>query len=87
MELHGNTLTVGSGLGMEEIRELEQFVRSRLDEIGRIEVEAETLLQSSALIALLVSLKRSRPELEIPFLEQKKVVSSACGTLHWVCHD
>ncbi len=87
MQMNGNVLTVGLGLTIEEIREFEQFVRSRLEDIARIEVEEGTLLQSSALIALFVTLKHARPEISIPFLDQKKIVSPVCGTLHWVCHD
>jgi hypothetical protein len=87
MQLSGGILTIGLELTIEEIRELEQFLRAHLEEIKKIEVEEGGALHSSALIALLVSLKHTRPEVEIPFLEQRGAISPLYGTLHWVCHD
>lgn len=87
MEFDGDALTIDLSMGMEEIKEFEAFVRPRLEYIETIESEEGTLLQSSALLALLVSLKRTRPELKIPFLEQGMTSSDVHGTLHWICHD
>ena len=87
MEFDGDALTIDLSMGMEEIREFEAFVRPRLEYIEAIEAEEGTILKSSALLALLVSLKRSRPELKIPFLSQRVSSSEEYGTLHWMCHD
>ena len=87
MEFDGDALTIGLDMSMEEIREFEQFVRPRLEYVETIEVEEGTLLQSSALLALLVSLKRTRNDLKIPFLEQGFITSGLYGTVHWMCHD
>jgi hypothetical protein len=87
MEFDGDVLTIGLNMSMEEIREFEQFIRPRLEYIETIAIEAGGTLQSSALLALLVSLKRTRPELNIPFLERGMTTSGAYGTLHWMCHD
>lgn len=87
MQFDGDVLTIGPELSMEEIREFEQFVRPRLEYIETIDLEEGGALQSSALLALLVSLKRTRPELNIPFLERGMTTSGAYGTLHWMCHD
>lgn len=87
MQFDGDLLTIGLDMSMEEIREFEQFVRSRLEYLETIEIEEGTHVRSSALLALLVSLKRTRPELKIPFLHQGLTTSSAYGTLHWMCHD
>jgi hypothetical protein len=87
MQFDGDLLTIGLDMSMEEIREFEQFVRPRLEYLETIEIEEGTHLRSSALLALLVSLKRTRPELKIPFLDQGVTTSSAYGTLHWMCHD
>lgn len=86
MQFDGDTLTIDSELSMEEIREFEAFVRPRLEYIEAIEVE-EGKLKSSALLSLLVSLKRTRPELSIPFLSKGVSVSPAYGTVYWMCHD
>ncbi|WP_295020801.1 hypothetical protein [Sulfurimonas sp.] len=87
MEFNGDELTIELDMSMEEIREFEYFVRSRLEYIELIAVEEGTTLKSSALLALLVSLKRTKPELKIPFLEQGMSNSSAYGSIHWMCHD
>ncbi|MDO9208573.1 MAG: hypothetical protein Q7T91_10030 [Sulfuricurvum sp.] len=87
MQFDGDVLTIGLDMSMEEIREFEQFVRPRLDYIETIEIEEGTHLRSSSLLSLLVSLKRTRPELAIPFLNQGLTASTAYGTLHWMCHD
>jgi len=87
MEFDGDVLTIGLNMSMEEIREFEQFVRPRLEYLETIEVEEGSVLQSSALLALLVSLKRTRSILKIPFLERGTTASSTYGTLHWMYHD
>lgn len=87
MQFDGDVLTIGLDMPMEEIREFEQFVRPRLEYIETIEIEEGTQLKSSALLSLLVSLKRTRPELAIPFLKQGMITSSVYGILHWMDHD
>ncbi len=87
MQFDGDVLTIEPELTMEEIREFEQFIRPRLDYIEVIDIQEGGVLHSSALLALLVSLKRTRPELSIPFLEQGKTTSNVYGTLNWICHD
>lgn len=87
MEFDGDALTIDLTMGMEEIKEFEAFVRPRIDYIDRIEIEEGGILKSSALLALLASLKKTRRELVIPFLEKGMNVSGAYGTIHWICHD
>lgn len=87
MQLDGDALTIDLSMGMEEILEFEAFIRPRLDYIDRIDVEEGSGLKSSALLALLVSLKKSRQEVAIPFLDKKRVASASYGTIHWICHD
>lgn len=87
MLFDGDELTIALDMPMEEIREFEQFVRPRLEYIETIETEEGTALRSSSLLALLVSLKRTRPELKIPFLDKGLTASGGYGTLHWMCHD
>ncbi len=87
MQFDGDILTIGLDMSMEEIREFEQFVRPRLEYIEMIEIEEGAALNSSALLSLLISLKRTRPEIRIPFLEQGSTTAGGYGTLHWICHD
>lgn len=87
MQFDGDTLTIGLDMSMEEIREFEHFVRPRLEYLETIETEQGTLLGSSALLALLVSLKKTRSTLKIPFLEQGVSALGNYGTVHWIYHD
>ncbi len=87
MLLDGDELTIALDMPMEEIREFEQFVRPRLEYIEMIKIEEGTCLRSSAILSLLVSLKRTRPEVKIPFLEKGMTTSGSYGTLHWMGHD
>ena len=87
MEFDGDALTIDLSMGMEEIKEFEAFVRPRIDYIDRIEIAEGGVLKSSALLTLLASLKKTRPEIAIPFLDKGVSVSPAYGTLHWICHD
>lgn len=86
MQFDGDTLTIEPGMGIEEIREFEAFVRPRLEYIETIEVE-EGAICSSAFLALLSSIKRSRPDISIPFLTRGRLDSDTAGTVHWICHD
>lgn len=87
MQFDGDVLTIELNMPMEEIREFEAFVRPRLEYIETIEAEDGTQLQHSALLALLMSLKRTKKELKIPFIERGEAISVAYGTLHWMYHD
>lgn len=87
MEFNGDALTIDLSMSGEEIKEFEAFVRPRIDYIDRIEIEEGGVLKSSVLLALLASLKKTRREVIIPFLDQGVVSSAAYGTIHWICHD
>lgn len=87
MEFDGDALTIDLSMSMEEIKEFEAFVRPRLDYIDRIEIEEGGVLKSSALLALLASLKKTRREIIIPFLDKGVNISTAYGTIYWICHD
>ncbi len=87
MLFDGDVLTIGLDMSKEEIREFEEFVRPRLEYLETIEVEEGTQLGSSSLLSLLISLKRTRSELKIPFLDKGMSTSPTYGTLHWMYYD
>lgn len=87
MQFDGDALTIDLCMSMEEIVEFDAFVRPRIEYIETIDIEEGSPLRCSVLLALLVSLKRTRPELKIPFLEKGQSVSSVYGTLHWNGYD
>lgn len=87
MKIDGDVLTIDLNLSMDEIVTLEEFVRPRIEYIERIETEDGSVLSSSALLSLLVSIKKTRPEIEIPFLQKEQTISFVSGTVHWTYHD
>lgn len=87
MEFDGDALTIDLSMSMEEIKEFEAFVRPRIEYIDRIEINEGGVLKSSALLALLASLKKTRREIVIPFLDKGVIASAPLGTIHWICHD
>ncbi len=87
MRFDGDVLTIDLSMSMDEIREFEQFIRPRIEYVETIEVEEGNGLVSGALVALLASLKRTRSDLMIPYLDKGIVTSQTYGTLHWMCHD
>lgn len=88
MELDGDVLHIDIGIEHDEIVEFEQFVRPRLEYIEQIDVNTNNgHLTSSVLLTLLVSIRRSHPNIKIPFLDNQILISPFHGTLHWTCHD
>ncbi len=87
MEFNGDVLTIDIDMSMEDILEFEEFIRTRIDYVEVIEVEENGLLRSPTLLSILASLKRTKPELKIPFLEKKILCSPEDGTIYWTYHD
>ncbi|MEK6659346.1 MAG: hypothetical protein AABY36_06675 [Campylobacterota bacterium] len=87
MQINGDEITIDLNMSMDEVINFEEFIRPRIEYIEKIEVEENSTLTSSVLLSLLVSIKRTRPEIEIPFLEKGCSTSPVHGTLHWTYHD
>jgi hypothetical protein len=87
MEFDGDVLTIDLGMSMEEIKGFEEFIRPRIEYIETIEIAEGGAFASSALLALLVSIKRTRPDIAIGFLDKAQHASPHYGTIHWKCHD
>ncbi|MDD5400913.1 MAG: hypothetical protein PHQ93_06985 [Sulfurimonas sp.] len=87
MQINGDEVTIDLNMSMDEVINFEEFIRPRIEYIEKIEVEENSTLTSGALLSLLVSIKKTRPEIEIPFLEKMGSTSPVHGTLHWTYHD
>ena len=87
MEINGDVLIIDTDMSMEEIREFEEFIRPRIDYVEIIEVEESSALKSSAFLSILTSLKKTKPELQIHFLEKGMSISPVYGKMNWICHD
>lgn len=87
MQIDGDILTIDLNMSMDEIIKFEEFIRPRIEYIEKIEAQEDSILSSGALLSLLVSIKKTRPEIEIDFLEKGYATSSLYGTLHWTYND
>lgn len=87
MQFDGDALTIDASMGPQEVEALGEFIRSRIDYIETIHVDEASPLACTPLLALLVSLKRARNGLKIPFIERGATTSPIYGTLHWICHE
>lgn len=83
MYIDGDRVVVSNELDLSEVMEFAQFVKERLDYIDGVDIEEENLenFGTSALFALLASLKKTKPDLDIPIL--KEFNSEKFGTFNW----
>lgn len=87
MEINGDEIIIDLDMPMDEVVNFEEFIRPRIEYIEKIEAEENSTLTSGALLSLLVSIKKTRPEIEMPFLEKGWTTYPTHGTLHWKYHD
>ncbi|MDQ1337035.1 MAG: hypothetical protein QG617_2 [Campylobacterota bacterium] len=87
MKIDGDVLTIDLNMSIDEVIKFEEFIRPRIEYIEKIESEEQSILSSGSLLSLLVSIKKTRPDIEIEFLEKMRSVSSLYGTVHWTYHD
>ncbi|MFP4332849.1 MAG: hypothetical protein ACLFQJ_06070 [Campylobacterales bacterium] len=69
--IDGDVLILDFSLGYEECAELQEFLKDKLKYLSRIEFEQDSGedTPSSALVALLLSIKKSYENIEIPALQ------------------
>lgn len=89
MLFDGERLDIAYDLKFQELAELKEFIISRLDYIEAIgcEDEATTLPTSSALIAFLISIKKTKPSIKIDLLENSSFNMGQLGKAYWICHE
>ena len=88
MTIDGDVLEIELDMDLGEVMELKKFVQPRLEYIESIEVigERETF-GSSSLFALLLSIKKSKPQIRIPMIDDGALKLAQYGSLHWTTHD
>lgn len=88
MQIDGDKLNIPLDLRSEDIQELKNFVEPRLEYIEEVGFEDEEGIEdfpaSSALIAFLVSLKKTKPSIKIPLIDSGEYVFSKFGKAHWI---
>lgn len=88
MTIDGDVLEIELDMDLGEVIELKKFVEPRLEYIESIEVVGERdLFASSSLFAILFSIKKSKPEIRIPIIDDGVLSLSDYGSMHWIYHD
>ena len=88
MTIDGDVLEIELDMDLGEVIELKKFVESRLEYIESIEIVGERdVFASSSLFAMLFSIKKSKPEISIPIIDDGVLNLSDYGSLHWIYHD
>ncbi len=88
MTIDGDVLEIELDMDLKEVSELKKFVEPRLEYIESIEVIGEKdRFVSSSLFALLFSIKKSKPEVMIPLIDDSGFTLSYYGEVHWMDHD
>lgn len=83
MKLENRTLVVNSQINNEEIVELVSKIVLEIENIDEIQVEdLDKGVATSALFALLQSIKKNKPEIKIPFFNDFKEVLNM-GKVHF----
>ena len=85
MTIDGDVLEIDLYIEYDEVRELHEFVKTRLQYIEEINVErGKDEIGSSALFQLLFALKKAKPSLKIPLIDDGKISLKEFGTLYWM---
>jgi len=83
MIVDGENLIVSCDEAQDEIEELHDFIKPRLEYIETITVESDVKLASSLLLQLLVSIKKSKPSMKVTILDGGTHESKFYGTMYW----
>jgi hypothetical protein len=85
MTIDGDVLEIDIDMELDDVMELKNFVKDRLDYIEAIAVEGEKdEIRTSALFALLFAIKQSKPSLSIPLIDEPTLELGNFGTLNWI---
>lgn len=89
MQIDGDRLNISLDLKYDEIEELKKFVLPRLEYIEEVGFEGadDDFPTSSAIIAFLISLKKTKPSLKIDMLDNKEYSFKKFGKASWICYE
>lgn len=85
-EVDGDQLNISLDMQLDDVIHFYEFIKDKLDYIEAIHIEDGELktFETSALFQLLVSIKKTKPSLSIPIIDDKEVKFSEYGTIKWV---
>lgn len=89
MQIDGDRLNISLDMTQADIEELKKFVLPRLEYIEEVGFEGgdDEIPQSSAVISFLVSLKKTKSDIKIPFIDGGGSDFKKLGKAEWVCHE
>ena len=83
MTIDGDVLEIDLDIDIDDVKELKEFVSTRLEYIEEIKVENATgSFLTSSVLQLLFSMKKTKPSLKIPLIETPLTLNKY-GKLHW----
>lgn len=84
MTIDGDILEIELDMGLDDVVLLKEFVSSRLKYIEEIViVDGTKEFASSSLFQLLVSIKKTKPSIKIPLLDEGMLRLENFGMLYW----
>jgi hypothetical protein len=84
MTIDGDILEIELDDDLLAVIELKNFVKDRLEYIEEIVIVGERdTFASSSLFQLLMSIKKTRPEMKIPLIDEGALTLTEYGKLHW----
>ena len=86
MIVDGENLIISLDADRDEIMSTYEFIKPRLEYIESISVEEDVPLVSSLLLQLLVSVKKSNPEINISVLDDDEL-AKRYGTVQWKMNE
>ena len=89
MQIDGDRLNISLDMTQADIDELKKFVLPRLEYIEEVGFEGgdDEMPLSSALISFLVSLKKTKSDIKIPFIDGGGFDFKKLGKAEWICHE
>ena len=83
MTIDGNILEIDLDMDLEDVLLLKEFVGNRIEYIDSIEAaDSKEKFVSSSLFSLLFSIKKSKPQINIPIIDAPLELSEY-GVVNW----
>ena len=85
MTIDGDILALELEDDLEEVVEVHKFVKDRLEYIEEISIVGDTSsFATSAMFQLLLSIKKTKPEIKIPIIDDEIIIIGEYGKLYWI---
>lgn len=84
MTIDGDVLGIDSDMSITDVKELYLFVKDRLEYIEEIVILGQMEdWKTSSLFSLLVAIKKKKPSLKIPAVDEKFLDMGSFGKFYW----